>query len=236
MRNKEGLSSMYPFVIEHYPYVELPEVIEQMRYCLDRKTGFSLVRIGDGENIVMAQGLVYSEEAIRNYGWTNNEDYTGIVLPNYEAISMLIAGVKTASVVGVLHQTEAFEWRYLTERVFSAYDVRPRQLCYAGINLYMPNNPHIIDLIKNHRVLLIGKTAPVFGDMIYQKFNTVAVGSIIINNFFDISRVLHQATDFDYELALISAGSNAVILAPLLAQLGKVAIDFGSAMSTHLWY
>lgn len=226
---------MYSFVIEQHPYVELPEVIEQIRYSLDRKTGFSLVRVGDGENVVMAQGLVYSEESIRNIGWTNNEDYTGIVLPNYEAIGMLIAGVKNASVVGVLHQTGAFEWRALTERVFSAYDVRPHQLCYAGINLFMPNNPHIIDLIRNHRVLLIGKAAPAFGDMIYQKFNTVAVGSIIINNFFDISRVLCQATNFNYEIALIAAGSNAVILAPLLAQLGKVAIDFGSAMNTYLW-
>lgn len=226
---------MYPFVIEQHPYVELPEVIKQIRYCLQRKIGFSLVRVGDGENVVMAQGLVYSEEAIKNIPWTANVDYTGIVLPNYSARDMLLEGVKNASVVGVLHQTGAFEWRHLTERVFSAYDVIPHQLCYAGINLYMPNHPDIIDLIKNHRILLIGKAAPAFGEMMYSRFNTVAAGSIIINDFFEISRVLRQAVDFNYEMALIAAGSNAVILAPLLAQLGKVAIDFGSAMNIQLW-
>ncbi len=226
---------MYLFTIENFPYLQLPELIEQARHCLQRKLGFSLVRVGDGENIVMAQGSVYPEEQIRNIAWANDENYTGVVLPNYSARDMMLDGIRNASVVGVLHQTGAFEWRHLTEKVFSVHQIQPRQLCYAGINLYMPSNPVIIDLIIKNRVLLIGKNAPAFGEFIHSRFNTVAMGSIIINNFFEIPRVLRQATEYNYELALISAGSNAVILAPLLAKLGKVAIDFGSAMNTHLW-
>lgn len=215
--------------------MQLPEIFKRLRYCLRNQVGFSLIRVGDAENQVMAQGSVYTIEDINNIWWANDENWTGIVLPNFKARDRLIASVKEADIVGVLHQSEEYEWKHLSEEVFAHYIIKPRILCYAFINVYMLNHPELIALMKMYRVLLIGKASPEFAVLLKSRFDINVAGTIIINNYFDIPQVLHQANYIDYELALISAGSNAVILATALAQQGKVAVDFGSAMKAKLW-
>lgn len=227
---------MSSFTILEEDFIQLPEIIKRIHYCFRNKIGFALVRIGDAENQVLAQGSIYKNEEIKNIWWAENENWTGVVLPNYEARDIVIESVRKADIVGVLHQSEEFEWRNLTEAVFSIYDIKPRQLCYAFINTYMINNPDLIALMENHRVLLIGKAAPAFAYLLKTRFNINVSGAIIINNYFEIPGVLEEASHFDYEMVLISAGSNAVILASALAQQGKIAIDFGSAMNNNLWH
>lgn len=226
---------MKPFTILEEDFIQLPEIIRRIRYCLRNKVGFSLVRVGDAENQVMAQGLVYTLEEIKNISWANDESWTGVTLPNYKARDRLISSVKKADIVGVLHQSEEYEWKNMSEEVFAFYEIKPRQLCYAFINIYMVNHPDLIALMKKHRILLIGKNAPAFAMLLKTRFNINAAGSVIINNYNDIPQVLQQASYIDYEMALISAGSNAVIMTATLAQQGKVAIDFGSAMKPQLW-
>lgn len=223
------------FTILEEDFVQLPEIIKRIRYCLRNRIGFSLVRVGDAENQVMAQGSIYTKEQINHIWWANNENWTGVILPNYKARDRLVASVQAADIVGVLHQSEEYEWRTLTEEVFAHFNIKPRQLCYAFINVYMVNHPELLALMKQHRFLLIGKTAPEFAVLLKKRFNIDAAGSIPISNYYEIPDVLWQASQIDYEMALIAAGSNAVILATSLAQQGKVAIDFGSAMKTSLW-
>ena len=226
---------MNPFTILEEDFIQLPEIIRRIRYCLRNKVGFSLVRVGDAENQVMAQGLIYSIEEIKNIWWANDESWTGVILPNYKARDRLISSIKKADIVGVLHQSEEYEWKNMSEEVFAFYNIKPRQLCYAFINVYMVNHPGIIALMEKHRILLIGKAAPSFAMLLKTRFNINVAGSIMINNYNDIPQVLQQANCIDYEMALISAGSNAVIMASTLAQQGKVAIDIGSAMKPELW-
>lgn len=226
---------MQKFTIMEEDFVELPEILKRIRYCLRNQVGFSLVRVGDAENQVLAQGAIYSDEDTENIWWAKSEDWTGIVLPNYAARDTLIAAIIEADIVGVLHQSEEYEWKALSEKAFSIYDIRPRQLCYAFINIYMVKNPDFIALLKSHRVLLIGKAAPAFAVLLRTIFKIEVVGSIVISNYYGIPDVLKQAEQIDYELALISAGSNAVILSVALARQRKVAIDLGSAMKPSLW-
>lgn len=226
---------MKPFTILEEDFIQLPEIIKRLRYCLRNKVGFSLIRVGDAENQVMAQGSIYTKEEINNIWWANDEKWTGVILPNYKARDRLIASVKEADIVGVLHQSEEYEWKNLSEEIFTYYKIKPRVLCYAFINVYMVNHPELIDLMKKHRTLLIGKVAPEFAVMLKSRFNINVAGSITISNYYEIPHVLQQAGQIDYEMALISAGSNAVILATTLAQQGKVAVDFGSAMKPELW-
>lgn len=226
---------MKPFTILDEDFIELPEIIKRIRYCLRNQIGFSLVRVGDAENQVMAQGSIYTKEQINNIWWAKNENWTGVILPNYKARDRLVASVKTADIVGVLHQSEEYEWKNLSEEVFEYFDIKPRQLCYAFINVYMVNHPELLALMKQHQVLLIGKAAPEFAVLLKSRFNIDVAGSIPISNYYEIPDVLRQASQIDYEMALLSAGSNAVILAAALAQQGKVAVDFGSAMKPELW-
>lgn len=225
---------MGDFIINDNDFVQLPEVIVRVRYCLRNQTGFSLVRIGDAENQVMAQGWLYSEADIKKIWWARNEDWTGVTLPNYQAGLDLVQSIRDADVVGVLHQSESELWKPLTEKIFTHFDIKPRQLCYAFINIYLPDYPELINLMRMYRVLLVGKLAPMFARWLSERYQ-ISAAAEIISNYHQIPRVMASLKHLDYDLALISAGSNAVILASALGKSGKVALDIGRAMNPQLW-
>lgn len=227
--------SLSNFIINKEDFVELPEILKRIQYCLRNDIGFSLIRIGNAENQVMSQGYIYTEEEIRKLGWVDNEDWTGIILPNYEARDRLIESVKKADMVGVLHQTEDFAWSPLTEKIFSRFEIKPPQICYAFINVYLVNCQQFLSLMQQYNTLFVGKAAPQFASLLKSKFNITSAGEVVIHNYNEIGCVMNTIKQIDYDLAVISAGSNAVILATLLAQQGKVAIDFGRVMEPCYW-
>lgn len=223
------------FIINHEYFCELPEIIARIRYCLRNQTGFSLVRIGDAENQVLAQGTIYPEEVIKNLWWANYEGWTGITLPNYEARDRLIENIKKADMVGVLHQNDAYEWKSLTEEVFTLYKIKPRQLCYAFVNTYLPPNEEFRALIKKCRLLLVGQMAGALAAFLQETMQIEVAGTVAISQYSQIDQVIQQIQSIDYNLALLSAGSNAVILAPMIASMGKIALDFGRSMNPSCW-
>lgn len=226
---------MVPFCINDEDFADLPEIIKRIRYCLLNKVGFSLVRVGDAENQVMAQGYIMPENAIKKIWWADNEDWTGIRLPNYEARDRLIASVKQADMVGVLHQTESYVWKPLTEKVFTVCEIRPRQICYAFINVYFPDSLEFINLLQKYKVLIIGKQGWQFASLLKTTFGIEPGGIISISSYHEIPQVLAKTEKIDFDLALISAGSNAIILATVIAQRGKVALDIGRALNPQFW-
>jgi|GEM_PF-2217472 len=233
--NFEGGSRLSNFVILDQDFASLNEITKRMRYCLRNEIGFSLVRVGDAENQVMAQGHIFSEEEIRQIWWAQNIEWTGITLPNYPARDQVIASVRKADVVGVLHQEGTPIWRNLTEELFTNYRIKPKQLCYAFVNTYFPDSRDFLTMMCEHKLLLIGNPAYNFAGILKNKFGIRHVAAIPINSFDEIDKTLHMADRVEYDLALISAGSNALILTTKLAERGKVAIDFGRAMNPEYW-
>ncbi|MBA9085615.1 hypothetical protein FHR92_002082 [Fontibacillus solani] len=58
-------------------------------------------------------------------------------------------------------------------------------------------------------------------------------GTILIDQFEDIPRVKKEIAGCDFDLCLLAAGTNALILAPYIAQTyGKVAFDLGQGMAS----
>lgn len=226
---------MSGFYIYKEDFAELPDIIRRIRYCLRNNIGFSLVRVGDAENQVLAQGSVYSEENIKQIWWAKCPDWTGITLPNYEARDRLIISLKQADMVGVLHQSDSYEWKPLTEAVFTKYDIRPRDICYAFINMYLPRSNDFKLLLKEFKVLLIGKLANRFADYLKNYLGVHPAGIINIEHYNQISQVEREIKTMDFDIALLSAGSNAVILAPLIAGYQKAALDIGRSMDPIFW-
>jgi hypothetical protein len=225
---------MGKFLIKKEDFAQLPEILVRIRYCLRNQVGFSLVRVGDAENQVMAQDTCYTAAELKQIWWANDVNWTGVTLPNYTACQQLIKAVRQADIVGVLHQDECELWRPLTEKVFSHYDLRPRQICYAFINIYLPDYPEFIELMQQYRVLLVGKPAPWFAAWLHERWRITAY-NLRLGSFEQLPAILTAIDQIDYDLALIAAGSNAVILASALAGRGKVALDIGRAMNPHFW-
>jgi hypothetical protein len=226
---------MADFCIQKDDFAQLADIMRRVRYCLRNGIGFSLVRVGDAENQVLAQGSVYGEESIKQIWWAEYPEWTGITLPNYEARDRMILSLRQADMVGVLHQSDAYEWKTLTEEMFSKYNIKPRDLCYAFINMYLPQSNEFKLLLKEHQVLLIGKLSNVFADYLKCYLGISPAGSITIDHYDQIIQIEKMIQNISFDIALLSAGSNAVILAPFIASYNKVALDIGRAMNPRLW-
>ncbi len=226
---------MTGFVVNPEDFADMPEIIKRMRYCLRNKIGFSLVRIGDAENQVMAQGTEYTDLELHKIWWSDDEAWAGVTLPNYQARNQLLDSVRNADMVGVLHMNEAYIWKPLTEKLFTYYKIKPPQICYAFINIYFSAYQDFIDLMKKYRVLLVGRPAWFFARLLQDRYNIHAAGVVPVNRFQDIPLAIKTIQNITYDLALISAGVNAVVIAAALAQEGKVALDFGRGMNPEYW-
>ncbi|TLM98356.1 hypothetical protein FDZ73_23615, partial [bacterium] len=130
-------------------YIPLPQIVDRISDALINDKPFSLVRIGDGENIVLAQETALSLEWIGiNVGWSHSTGYCGIKLPNLPYRDRMAEAVKNADIVGV------FAGDDLTQRAFSALQIQPKVICQAFENVRMPMHKPFVELIRNYPPLL----------------------------------------------------------------------------------
>ena len=219
------------------------EVLRRIHKALRHKKPFSLVRIGDGENIVLAQGKFLTNQEIRQSYWVQQGLRTGgkgVELPNLTLRNRMLNGIKEADIVGICrrHNDEVaapprFK-RVLTNKIFDYYRLRPPALCYVFCNRKMVAYRYFWKILHRYRTLLISKWADQYARRIKDKYTSLPpqiAGTIDFQHYDQIPTVLKMVGKFDFDLALISAGVNAVILAPAIAKrYRKVAIDFGKTM------
>lgn len=186
---------------------------------------FSLIRLGDGELMVLAQELVYSLDWIKNnVAWGGCNTYCGVRLPNLELRDRMIDSIARADMVGVFADDE------FTRQVFNAVGIQPRSICYAFENVYLPMYKPFVDLIRHHPPLLVGRPAEQFARFLYEKLGVVVPGIVPINGYEEIDTCIEAMVGIGHEWSLVSAGCNATVICTTMAdQWGKVAIDFGHA-------
>jgi len=219
------------------------EVLRRIHKALRQEKPFSLVRIGDGENIVLAQGKFLTNQEIERTYWVRQGRRTGgkgVDLPNLTLRDRILKGIRQADIVGICrrHNDEVaaptrFK-RELTNKIFDYYRLQPPELCYVFCNRKMVSYRYFWKILHRYRTLLISKWADQYARQIKGKYASLPpqiVGTINFNHYDQIPAVLKKVGKFDFDLALISAGVNAVILSPAIAKrYGKVAIDFGKTM------
>ena len=219
------------------------EVLRRVHRALRQKKPFSLVRIGDGENIVLAQDKFIRSKELEEIYWVRQGRRTGgkgVDLPNLVLRDRLLKGIKAADIVGICryHNDEMaaptkFK-RALTNKIFDHYQLCPANLCYVFCNRKMVSYRYFWKIINQYRTLLISKWADQYAERVVGKYASLPpqiVGTVNFTHYNQISTVLKKIKTYDFDLALISAGVNAVILAPAIAkQCGKVALDFGKTM------
>lgn len=207
-------------------FVPLGVTVQRIAAALAENKPFSLARIGDGENIVLAQETVYSLDWIsKNVGWSHSPNYCGAVLPNLALRDRMAAALKEADIIGV------FGGDTLTEKTFAALGIQPKAINYAFDNLYMPMYKPFVDLIRAYPPLLVGRPAERFAALLYDKLGVKVPGVVMnINSADDIDACLEEMVRIPHQWSLVSAGVNADVIAPeMAARYGKVSIDFGHA-------
>lgn len=221
----------------------IEEVLDRIGEALRQEQPFSLVRIGDGENLVMAQEKLWPLERVLEERWAvkANKGHKGLTLPNLELRDAVVDSVRRADVVGILrHGDETIKApgylkRELTDQIFDFYGLAPAFTCDACLNRKLATSERFWVLLRGKRILLVtrevGAVQPVLEST---KYGMNIVQTIAFDGYHQMEETLawigSAAGSFD--VALFSCGVNAVVLAQRTAELtGAVALDFGKAIN-----
>lgn len=212
-----------PFSPEEYTSAE--EIVDRIGYSLSWGRPFSLIRLGDGELMVLAQELIYSFDWIeKNVPWGNSNTYCGVRLPNLELRDRMVDSITKADMVGVFADDD------FTLQVFNALNIQPRSICYAFENIYLPMFKPFVNLIRRYPPLLVGRPAEQFARYLYETLGVVVPGTVPIDGYEEIELCIEAMSGISHDWSLVSAGCNATVICTAMAeQWGKVAIDFGHA-------
>ncbi|MEK4277231.1 GT-D fold domain-containing glycosyltransferase [Paenibacillus sp. FSL R7-0026] len=222
-------------------YLEMEGVLDQLEAALLEHRPLSLVRVGDGENIVMSQETVWPTEQVLQERWAKkaNLGQKGLRLPNPKLRDEVAASLQRADIVGILPRGDStinapdYLKRPLTDMVFAHFGISPPMTCHACVNRELAQNPRFWQMLAGKRVLLVTREIEALRVMLEREpYNLNIVTALPFDSYDQMDETLHwiQNNQHTFDVALFSCGVNAVILAERTAALaGKVAIDFGKA-------
>ncbi|CAM3138508.1 GT-D fold domain-containing glycosyltransferase [Paenibacillus lupini] len=209
------------------PLLTVEQVGDQIIHALDEQQPLSLVRLGDGELLTLAQEIVMPVETVRREG--KFLDYAGVKVPDLDIRDRLAEAVLRADIVGI-PRTRMPNYQPLVSPVFRAYGIpfAERQWTDSLINYGLCQAGYLMRILRNRRVLVIGNMAEPLSAVLTGYGIAIAGMITPVNGARDAARIVELARHYDFDMALVSAGIAAVLITEELARLtGKVAIDFG---------
>jgi hypothetical protein len=210
-----------------HPLLTPDQVHAQLAAALANRTPMSLVRLGDGELLTLAQDTVLSADEVRRRG--PFLPYAGVNVPDYAARDRLIESVRRATIVGI-PRYRLRNFQPLAFDVFRAFgfDFRAKPLTDSQMNFMLNQAGLLRPLLEGRRILLVGNRAPELAPVLQHRGLTVGGVVAPVHGVADAERVMGEIRLHAFDIALISSGVSAVILAERTAnELGKVAVDFG---------
>ncbi len=212
----------------YYRLLDASEVATRIRSALKKRSPLSLIRLGDGELLTLAQEVVMSEEEVRKEG--HFLSYSGVNLPDIAARNMLVRAIRKADLIGI-PKLRLPNFQPLAFSVLKAHriDYRKLKLTLSTINYALNLEGYLRGILAGYRVLIVGNSAPALSK-VFQDSGIHVTGVVSpVNGIGDIPRVMNEiSAACDFDIALVGAGIPAVIIVQRIAsELGKVAIDFG---------
>jgi hypothetical protein len=211
--------------IEPKNFLTTEEVAAKIQEALQTKRPFSLVRIGDGEALTMAQDALLPIAEIEKQSFLR---YAGILVPDRLARDELLSLLSKASLVGLPQRWDLPYFSPLVERVLDYHQIHLQNTCDCCINYFLVQTGLLIPLLKNQRLLLIGRRSRELSKVLHDYYHLSVTGHYIIDSYRQIPAILRSCRNQRFDIALISAGIPAVTLSIRIAtQFGKVALDLG---------
>lgn len=203
------------------------QVFIKMQTALQEKKGLSLVRLGDGEGIALAQGFLKSEEEVKKYDFL---EYAGLTPPDYAARDQLADAVRNADIVGIpsnlMPDFQPLVCKALQRNGISTKDLT---LTDATINSYLYQTGYFQQLIEQPeiKVILVGNKAPELANILRPSCSITGVIAPV-EGVNDVPRVFAELENYKFDLLLVAAGIPAVLICSRAAKkYNCVAFDMG---------
>lgn len=219
----------------HYMHLLNPDELgNRILHALDTRTPMSIVRLGDGELLTLAQGVVMSIEQVKAEG--HFLGYAGIDVPDFEARDQIADAVRKATVVGI-PKLRVRNFQPLAFSIFRAHQIDYRNITLTDslINYYLYQAGYLSKIVDGRRVLIIGNHAEPLANLLRGNGVNVVGAISPVKGVKDVPRVTSETANWEFDIALVAAGISAVLISQRIAsELGKVAIDFGHLADSML--
>lgn len=205
------------------------DVIKLFQKAARTNTPLSLARFGHAEISV-----AFHPHTDWIKGW-EYRDYVGVTGSPKEIQRELREAIKLADIIGLhtSYSTDEADKRSAKEAqaLLNQMNIKPKVVCDAWITHCIIYEKLFWDFLRELKVVLIGRRSKEAETYFLEKGVTV-VATYGLEGYSEITTVCNQlCKKSDWQLALISAGIPASILAPKLARSsGRIAIDFGHAI------
>lgn len=208
-------------------YLMLDEILEQIKFSLKHHKPYSLVRLGHGEMHVVSYKICPNHKINRYFD--HYHQYAGITELNDEIAASMINALKKADLVGLGNHTPYNE--ELLNQIIQYYGLEFPAVCNAWICVEMINSPEFFNILRAHRVLVVGRRSAEGADKL-RKLGINVAGNIVHEGLESIAQTIKEISSMEnFDIALVSAGVPATIMCPEIAEkTGKVIIDFGHAL------
>lgn len=214
------------------------EVFEKWKEIVDGKEPHASIRIGDGEATVAAHEEILTMNFVNKlYPWVKKKDisYCGVILPSKEIREQLVWSFRQADFLGILSQTDRWVFKPIADMVVQYYDLNPQSFFYAFDNYFISTRREFYESFQNSKVLLVGGKSKYLKEVLERRYHwNNIVGSVDCQNWDHVDMAKKEMDQYDYRLALISAGVPGKILTAYAKSKGNVGIDFGSGADTCL--
>jgi len=208
------------------------QIAMEIKNALHDQSGYSVIRLGDGELIFLSHDALNPYEEIQNDPRFNYLAYAGVQLPEHKLRDQLTEALLEADTLGIpISRFPTYQNLFTRLVKHHNWKVESMNLVSSMIHFDILKYTTLLDeLLTNYKVLLIGNKMEEgkkhFNHLGYESI----VGVIPVNGISSVSKTLEQASQFDYDVALVSAGIPANLICLSLAKEKKVAIDFGHAI------
>lgn len=203
------------------------EVYSRIIFSLENNLPFSLVRLGDGEGITLAQGYCKTEEELTQYDFLQ---YAGVSVPDYQTRDELARAVKEADIVGVpTNLMPDFQPLVCKALTYNGIYVASLTLTSANIHQYLFQTGYFRRILEKRgvQVLLVGNKAGKLAEVLQHYCSVVGVINPV-NGVSSIPTVLKLLKNYSFNLLLVAAGIPAVIITSKAARLFScTALDIG---------
>jgi len=223
------------------------ELMAKILYALEHRIPCPVVSLGATESFVLAQETVLSykqimrhdEAKVANFGMKRGHRHRGVRLPNFAARDALAEALREVDILGCNLLINTPDSRQITKKVMKYYKLTPQYIFEAYIRrvIMFSQKQKFEQMLQGNKILLIcgyaDEVAVALNKNLKKSLNFEIVGAIKIHEFEEIPRVKKEINVLDFDLALLAAGLNAIILAVYIAKIkGKVAFDIGQGMES----
>lgn len=213
---------------EMIPIRKGSEIRNQILSSLEKNEGCAVTRMGDGPLGFLAHDHLIPAQVMKNDPYFQFLSFAGVEIPDHPNRDLLTEYMTKTDYLGVpVKRLPVFQSLFIKLAKFHQWPLHQMKLTHSNINLELNELGLFSEVMKNHKVLLIGNRMDEVKEYVERLgFRNIA-GTVKVEGLKNVQKAIDEASHYSFDAAFAAAGISASIICVELAKAKKTAIDFG---------